>query len=231
MKCKNCNCQVSSDFKHSFTTNVCPKCGQTLMTNDVKELFLKMSEVLVKNNNDIGDLAIWFVDTYLTVEKDNTKSESESESLTVSEESQESTEETVPALLPKVKKPAVKVTRTQLQDPNKEQSLLSADRTKLFSKRAGVDKIKYETIVKDIQGGLAPQDSMDMEDTGDIGDGDGGEYNDFNEVPLSNREMQSVASLFESQDSGTMSYGEIEKIQKLEQLAITGSVGKIRRSS
>lgn len=228
MKCKNCNCQVSSDFKHSFTTNICPKCGQTLMKNDVKDLFLKMSDVLSHNDNDIGDLAIWFVDTYL---KTSTTAIEEVElPKVVSETSSDESTEEVELPLPKPKKPAVKVNRSQSQTADKEHSLLSADRTKLFSKRAGVDKIKYETLIKDIQGGLTPRDSSDIHDSSDIGD-DAGDFGDFNETPLSNREMQSVAGLFETPDNSVMNYSEIEKIQKLEQLAITGSVGKIRRSS
>lgn len=224
MKCKNCNCQVSADFKHSFTTNVCPKCGQTLMQNDVKNLFLKMSDVLDKNDNDIGDLAIWFVDTYFRTDKNEMMEVTEP--IANEPQMQIEIEEALPAPAPKIKKPAVKVTRTQSQTVDKEQSLLSQDRTNLFSKRAGVDKIKYETLVKDIQGGFVPQEPMDMNDMGD----DSGDFGDFNETPLSNREMQSVAGLFEAPESA-VNYNEIEKLQKLEQLAITGSVGKIRRSS
>src|SRR5271165_477224 len=65
MKCQNCSCQVSADFKHSFTMNCCPKCGKTLMQEDVQDLYLKMAKVLEKENNDIGDVAIWFINHYL----------------------------------------------------------------------------------------------------------------------------------------------------------------------
>jgi len=219
MKCKNCNCQVSSDFQHSFTTNCCPKCGQTMMQEDVKDLYLQMTTILNKDGNDLGDLAIWLVNTHRSkiVQKEEVGLDTETDS----EIEPRAQDTEVEELVKVVKKPTPKVKRT-----DKEQSLLSADRANLFSKRAGVDKIKYETLVKDIQGGLVSQAS---EDTNDIGDGE--DFAPFNEVPLSNREMQSMAGLFETPDNGQMNYAEIEKLQKLEQLSMTGSLGLIKRSS
>ncbi len=227
MKCKNCNCQVSSDFKHSFTTNCCPKCGQTMMQEDVKDLYLKMTDILNKEGNDLGDVAIWFVNTHHAkiAQTDEGENEEVYNPIIQVEGDVESVELSPPVSKPVAKKLAPKVKRAI--SGSQEHSLLSADRANLFSKRAGVDKIKYETIVKDIQGGLISNASEDMNDIGD------GEENfaSFNEEPLSSREMQSMAGLFEGPASGQMDYLEIEKLQKLEQLAMTGSLGKIKRSS
>jgi hypothetical protein len=228
MKCKNCDCQVSSDFKHSFTTNCCPKCGQTMMQEDVKDIYLQMSDILNKEGNDLGDVAIWLVNTHHSkITQFDESEEHVLEPIIEIEGTVESIEEPLPVLKPAVKKPAPKVKRTQ--SGTQEHSLLSQDRTNLFSKRAGVDKIKYETIVKDIQGGLISHASEDMND---IGDGEES-FAPFNEEPLSNREMQSMAGLFEGPgtSNGQIDYLEIEKLQKLEQLAMTGSIGKIKRSS
>lgn len=225
MKCKNCNCQVSSDFQHAFTTNCCPKCGETIMNVNVQDLYLKMNEVLRKNNNDIGDLAVWFVNTYIVTpaqafEEMELVSHKEAES----PEHQEQVEQHDLPQLPK--KPAHKVHRTS--NSNKEQMLLPSERTNLFAKRAGVDKIKYETLVKDIQGAPTSIDDTSIDDES-FEDSDM-EEEPFNDTPLSNREMQSVVGLFEEPEKA-VDFTEIQKIQKLEQLATTGSIGKIRRSS
>jgi len=225
MKCKNCNCQVSADFKHSFTTNCCPKCGQTMMQEDVKDLYIQMNNILSQDGNDLGDLAIWLVNTRHSkvIQSSTNDLQVEVKELEPPDAPEEEVTQSVAA---PVKKPVSKVRRTQTAD--KEHSLLSTDRANLFSKRAGVDKIKYETLIKDIQGELVAEPT----DMNDIGDGDGGDedMSSFNADPLSNHEIRAMSGLFETPDS-QMNYNEIEKIQKLEQLAMTGSVGKIRRSS
>lgn len=216
MKCQNCKCQVSSEFKHSFTTNCCPKCGSSIMKKEVKELFLKMDNVLQQENNDIGDLAIWLVDTYLPSILPKSETDQDTSTITSSQEIVETN----------AVNEAVTVTKKQsiLNKNNKEQQLIDKDRTSLFAKRAGVDRIKYETLVKDIQSdGLA---------AGDIGDDSFDDVSDFETIdePLSDYDINAVENLF-TVPSNKFDLSEIKKLQRLEELSSNGSVGLIKRSS
>jgi hypothetical protein len=232
MKCQNCNCQVSSEFTFAFTTNCCPKCGKTMMHEDVKTLYLKIEEVMKKSDNDLGDLAVWLVNNYKFKTTELVEDVVETSEMVQREETLpvETMTDTVTIdvemtpLEPKVKKPApIKTSREQ-----KDQSMLSPERKNLFAKRAGVDKIKFETLVKDIQGNSMIDSSFD---DNSVGDYESEDMSDFNDAPLSRHEIHTVASLFDIPDAGKTDFTEIQKIQKLEQLAVTGSVGKIRRSS
>lgn len=218
MKCQSCNCAVSSEFTFAFSTNCCPKCGKTMMQEDVQTLFLQIDNVMKQNGNDLGDLAAWLVSNFKpkTTEKDNdvvTPEPIEPEQAVSVAADVEITD----VQPPKVKKPAPIKTA-------KDQQILSPERKNLFAKRAGVDKIKFETLVKDIRGIPTSEPSSDE-------DFDNVESVEFDETPLSRHEMQTVANLFDEPDSGHTDFSEIQKIQKLEQLANTGSIGKVRRST
>lgn len=220
MKCKNCACQVSSDFKHSFMINCCPKCGKQIMTEDVKNLFIQMDHVLAREGNDMGDLAVWFVDNFLKkpeiiplVDSPTQDVQVVTQEITL-HDTPLSTEQNV------VNKKPTPIKRTQAEtNPNTE-------RANLFAKRAGVDKIKYETLVRDIQG-VSEISATDS----DIGDGDQEQdILDENYVPLSDREMHTMSGLFNAPEENSIDFTELQKIQKLEQLSMTGSLGKIKRS-
>lgn len=228
MKCKNCNCKVSSEFQHAFETNCCPKCGQTLMLEDVKSMFLKITNLLENKDNDIGDVAIWLVDTFKQTAQLSVVDE-QIVATTVPLVSQP--DETNNDIIKNPnRKPPAKIARSA-QTTDKEQFLLPPDRANLFSKRAGVDKLKYKTIVKDIQGDINSQSSSDDYDLGSAEGGDDKDFVEYDGTPLSHKEIQSMSNLFEDTTDNQSSFLEIEKLQKLEQLAINGSVGKIRRSS
>ena len=166
MKCKNCTCQVSSDFKHAFATNCCPKCGKFLMDNNVQDLFIKINDLLLSNDNDIGELAYWLVNVYHSTSE---SSEAPSEaSQKLSEEPIEQAESSMQVQEPK--KPAHKVQRSSGLNTTADASAKQAsNRAALFSKRAGIDKSKYEKLVKDIQNDsmLADESSYMAEDTGE----------------------------------------------------------------
>jgi hypothetical protein len=194
------------------------------MPLQVKSLYASIQKFMSKDNNDIGDLAVWLVESYLpaaTQDSDKELVASLQGDDSDSSEDDDVVEAPVEVVKPKkVIKPIVKAN---------EQKLLDQDRTSLFSKRAGVDKIKFETIVRDIQGNLASKDDDYSDDSGQ--DDYQESFGDFNETPLSRFEMNEVASLFEPADSGATDFSEIEKLHKIEQLSMTGSIGKIKRSS
>lgn len=199
MKCQNCDCQVSSEFKYSLTNNCCPKCGQSIMTREVKELFSQMERVLEKNENDLGELAVWLVKNY----KPETASEEQ-----VANKLNEQVQEQV---VEKKKPSPIKTSKEQA--PTNE-------RAAMFSKRAGVDKIKFETLIRDIQGS---DESYSQNE--DYVEGD------QNDVTLTDNEINEVVSdLFNEPDNPAITISELQRIQKLEQMANTGSVGMIRRS-
>ena len=206
-----------------------------MMQEDVRDLFVKIDNVMKENGGDLAELAVWLVANYKPTTEASEPSPLEEGEEDKKETSTDISEEVVQKIVtysdedivhsatapePKVKKPAPIKTA-------KEQQILNPERTNLFAKRAGVDKIKYETLVKDIQGSGSHQ-SMAEEDSDFDTEGD---MTDFDGSPLSRHEIQTVASLFDTPDSGRMDISELQKIQKLEQLAVTGSVGKIRRST
>lgn len=226
MKCQSCNCQVSSEFTFAVSTNCCPKCGKPMMQEDVKTLFLKIDDLMKQNGNDLVDLASWLVLNYkpTTMQEESVQppTEEKVESVTAQFTPMDD-EESVEVAEPKPIKPkAIKTSREQ-----KEQQILSPERKNIFAKRAGVDKIKFETLVKDIQG--APSSEPMMPEEGDYYEAE--ESVDFDGNPLSRHEIQSVASLFDVPDTGRMDISELQKLQKLEQLSVTGTIGKIRRST
>ena len=220
MKCQNCSCQVSSSFKHSFTMNCCPKCGKTLMQENVQDLYLKISKVLEQEDNDIGDVAIWFINHYLPTVK--LKSNDITEEI-----STDSQDDQMP-ISPKLKKAPSPIKKAQ--DP----SLLSPERAQLFTKRAGIDKTKYDKLVKDIQsGGLTSSTMVDSSDIGDMSDAENyGGSGLSDDTQISDHELQTAISMVDvGQKNAPTSFTEIEKLQKFEQMEMTGSIGKIRRSS
>jgi hypothetical protein len=226
MKCQSCNCQVSSEFTFAFSTNCCPKCGKPMMQEDVKTLFLKIDNVMKQNGNDLADLAAWLVSNYepATKQEEVIQSPVEENVESVTTQFTPTADEEVTEVVEAkpVKPKPIKTSREQ-----KEQQILSPERKNIFAKRAGVDKIKFETLVKDIQG-TAISEPM-AADEGDHYEGE--EAMDFEGNPLSRHEIQSVASLFDVPDTGRMDISELQKLQKLEQLSVTGSIGKIRRST
>lgn len=218
MKCISCNCPVPTDFKYSFTINQCPKCGKSIMKDDVKDLFFKIDNFLTNNNNDYGDLTVWLINEYIPNVVDKFQSEPTSDT------SAEPTDTNIDINESEVKP---EVVNRSMQEPTKK---IDTSRANLFAKRAGVDKIKYETIVKDIQGKNESNDldisnieSEDVDFSDNVGIDD--------EKPLSSNEMKHISSLFENKDSGSIDFNELQKLQKAEQLSMTGAVGKIRRSS
>lgn len=213
MKCQNCTCLVSSDFKHAIQTNCCPKCGKTIMGENVQVLYTRMQKVLSEEGNDLGDLAVWFVRNYLTKSNTAEQISTQSEDTKVDAEILQETE---------VKQ------ITPFHKTTQDRKLLTTDRTSLFAKRAGVDKIKFETLVKDIQGVGSEDQFMGTEGSEDFDLNN--ETYEFNNVPLSKGEMRQMSGLF-NMPNDEINFSELQKLQKLEQLATTGSVGKIRRSS
>jgi hypothetical protein len=196
-----------------------------MMQEDVKTLFLKIDDVMKQNGNDLADLAAWLVSNYkpttMQAEPVESLKEEKVEPVTTQFTPMDD-EESVEVEEPKPIKPKpIKTSKEQ-----KEQQILSPERKNIFAKRAGVDKIKFETLVKDIQG--TPMSEPMMAEDGDY---EGEESVDFDGNPLSRHEIQSVASLFDVPDTGRMDISELQKLQKLEQLSVTGSVGKIRRST
>jgi len=243
MKCYNCKCQVSSDFKYAFSTNCCPKCGDFLMPVEVKSLYVKIQDFLNKDNNDIGDLIVWFHSEFIANKNENNSSQVNEELEAKTEINETIVEVGLDENLEDIqvqeyadatlmfKKPKHSPKKIQTQ---KEQSLLSQERTNLFAKRAGLDKLdqnknKYDNIIKDIQSSSDDSLNDDMGYSEYNSDETYEEFESPNSSPLSRQEIQSVANLFDTPEQST-DFNEIQKIQKLEQLAITGSVGVIRRS-
>src|SRR5690606_4339816 len=101
-----------------------------------KILFSKMKSVLEKDNNDLGDLAVWFYSTYLV------KTESQTDNLTEGKAREE--QQINIAQESNDEKPVKPTKSNNVKNTNNMASV--------FAKRAGVDKIKIETIIKDIQG-------------------------------------------------------------------------------
>lgn len=222
MKCKSCDCQVSAEFKHAIETNCCPKCGKTIMDTNVQGLLIKMNEVLRTNNNDIGALAVWFSNTYLSDSEDADRREDTS----TADDQGEIVEDIQEERKPSKKTPPRKIQRSTAA--SKEQSSEMAERAALITKRAGIDKSKYERLVRDIQEeSFSALNSSDvMLDAGEDSDSD----MDINTTPLSSNDIRSIEGLFDEPEK-PITFNEIQRLQKIEQLATTGAVGKIRRSA
>lgn len=223
MRCKNCNCPVSSNFEHAYTTNCCPKCGQQMMTLDVKSLFSKMQKVLHQDENDVGDLAVWFVDTYFKEpESVNIQGTSEEALLSQAPPSLDDPELSVSLITKQVGKKPTPIKR------GGQPTNASAERANMFAKRAGVDKIKFETLIKDIQG--ESELNSDIEYSDNSAEDNSPFPEAKNRPPLSDQEIHMVEGLFDVEE-GPTNFAEIQKLQKIEQLNMSGSLGKIKRSS
>lgn len=217
MKCQSCSCPISSDFKYAYVTNCCPKCGGSLMNKQEQDLLLRIEEVL-KEGNDLGDLAVWCVKTFLSDVLPVTPAEVHQEVKEVIETKE------VNKLIPKSPPKKIKLISVQQED----KVLLTPEQTSVFAKRAGVDllnkdKSKYATLIKDIQG-----EELTLESNEDYDEDNYEEIAEVSTEPLSQQEIHSVASIFDAPAANTH-FSEIERLQKLEQMEMTGAVGRIRR--
>lgn len=232
MLCQNCNCKISSEFKYSIITNCCPKCGKQMMSSLIKDIYKQILSILDKDDNDLGDVAIWFSKFY------KLNSESSNIELTHTQElvdnsNIESIEDNIDENIKSkpISKPKP-IMRTNAKSPQ------LVNRAELFNKRAGVniDNKKIKSLIEDIQG-VAKSD-IDLVNDNDIIDDDTvnmDELNGSNEVdegkisPLSQYELNAVSNMFDSPPSNETNYSEIEKLKKIEQFAETGSIGLIKR--
>lgn len=176
------------------------------MIEDVKILWSKMEKILAIPGNDMGDVAVWFVNSYLTRNSSSGLDPLPTE-----------------AIIDVTGSPAIEASQHQL--PAKPVGrVVQNDRANLFAKRAGVDKLmhdpgrKMSDLVKDIQ---ASSEDSALDNT---------YQDDLQSEDFTNSDVSSVNSLFTLPPDANQ-IDEIQKLQKLEQLQTTGSLGKIRRSS
>lgn len=220
MLCHNCNCKISDEFKYSITTNCCPKCGQSMMTDDTRQIYESIIKIMDKPDNDLGDVAVWISKKFL-------KSENESTEVNL-----ETNDEELPPVATRANVMAPKPVR---RSSGEIVSKPTNDRTALFAKRAGLEN-KFQSLIKDIQG--EPDIEESQEDSEDIGNAeDMAAYEEMHRKyansSFSQEELDAVVNQFDiaPPPSPNTTFSEIQKIQKLEQLASTGSLGMIRRSS
>jgi hypothetical protein len=196
------------------------------MIDDVKTLYAQMENVLQQNNNDIGDLAVWFVENYFK-NSDSLPALKDENMVFVEGNKQDADEVIDTSKKLKINKP--------IQRSKQQHNINQSDRVSLFAERAGVakiikqDKSKLGSIVKDIQGDLE-SDFINDEVTSNSEEN----YAMFeeNSIPLSGGELMTMNSLFDTpSNGGLVDFNELQKLQKIEELSMTGSVGKIKRST
>lgn len=191
------------------------------MNSDVKELYAEIQEVMSENNNDVGDLAVWLIKTYLPSHLSASSAESNDES---SPPVQTDGEVTVPRAKP-----------TPLKKSTEQQSLLAPERTDIFRKRAGVDKIKYETLISHIQGGSSLEGS-------DIGGNFTPDADDpmiastVDDTPMSYNELSQIGGLVNSSvpklpANSLLEIERLQRLQKYQELSDSGTIGRVGRGA
>lgn len=64
MKCISCAADIPPAFVHSIATNVCPGCGNAIMSDEHKGLLNELKEAMAKMPNDPEGLAGWLLSHY-----------------------------------------------------------------------------------------------------------------------------------------------------------------------
>lgn len=64
MKCKSCTADIPPAFKAAVKSNICPGCGEALMTTEDQELFSEIKTAMEKMPNDPEGLAGWLLSTF-----------------------------------------------------------------------------------------------------------------------------------------------------------------------
>ncbi len=224
MHCQSCNIAVPSNFKFAFTSNRCPSCGKTIMSNEVKALWQQFDDILSKENHDMGDIAVWLMGNFKLVKLSDLPTEETTPEVPAPVEA-------VKPVAPVHKDPPVRHQPTPLPTSVEGRPLLDPARVQLFKKRSGVDKIKYETMVKNIQG--------DVNEV-DIGDGTLSSSSSFEGretlieegASVSEHELEMAKDIVAQSGNvgGVLDISELKRIQRLEQMEMNGSVGLIKRS-
>lgn len=225
MKCQACQCEVSSEFTYSIDSNCCPKCGNQLMVSEVKLLLDELRVPFEQNNNDLVELIKYLVANFnISKNKKETVRDQTIDELQVIENKTE--------LEPHVGAIATNINE-QVEETNIK--LLEPQRVSLFAKRAGVDKIqmekpnKFNSIVQHIQGKLSDEAISSNEENESV------LYDD--DSPLSRNEIHAMNDLFGSSSNqspvGDLKFNldERKKVDRIQQLSMMGSVGKIKRST
>ena len=64
MKCKNCESFIPPDWQACLASNICPKCGSEIMSNDTKELSVSLRNILLKIKEAGPDITELLLETY-----------------------------------------------------------------------------------------------------------------------------------------------------------------------
>lgn len=71
MKCKSCSEEISQKFGHAIATNICPFCGQEIMSLELQVALSELCEVMKSTDQFKAEIFDWLQSNYQLISKDS----------------------------------------------------------------------------------------------------------------------------------------------------------------
>ena len=214
MKCKSCNDEVNTKFKHALSINSCPLCGGEIMSVQLHSILNELKTTMERSSEYIEEISDWLYTNY------NLKRIKENEVIVDKKQLEEQ----------KNNFKNIETIQSKNIIPNNEEQVEEPIEPTIFQKRAGV-KITHKRAIDFIKG----KEQVGVADPSEFEEEINDEYNDAVEgfestnEPLNKTEQNQINNLFSKKDN----YLEINKLKQLQaQQSVNGEGrGSFRRSS
>lgn len=184
MKCKSCNEDVPPKFTHAISVNICPLCGQEIMSAKLQNILGELKIAFGDAKEYMSEIEDWLYSNY-SFKKIN-------EDQIVINKSE---------LKKELNNPPIKVNRSE-----GDEIVLDEPRAQsVFERRAGIKNHKKNLDF--IKGrSFGPAHPSEFKD-------DEAEWNDAEQQALQNNEDVDMNNLFDTDDSRTLELEKIKKIR------------------
>ena len=71
MKCKSCEVEINPKWQHAINSNICPFCGETILDENVKNLFTTLQEVMELLQAFPNELQDWLLSNFNFIRTDS----------------------------------------------------------------------------------------------------------------------------------------------------------------